>query len=624
MNNSEYRQFLLNLKEKSIKDSEKNFNKYKKKLFFFWLLWYFFIYFIAFLFLILLLGILYIVFKAHHWLVLLLHFKILILLVIPFYVLLKTIFIKFPEPKWYEIKKEDYNLFFENLEKITKELWIKIHKIIIIDEVDAFVDMHPRLWIFWWNKNILGIWLPLIIWLSKEELKAVILHEFWHISHNHWKISNWIYKTKIRFNEFLNIFREKDFIGSKIILKFFDWYIPRFTIYGYSLIRKQEFEADKIAVKYSSIDIFSNSLIKINIIDFIFKKYYEDVYKKMMTLPKPIKNFYNWFIDYLKNYNLDLEDKKIIEKNIKENNIFDTHPTTEERLKIFWKKIIFKKIEIKQFDWKIIKLINDFDLQWYNDIENYWEDTYYYKQKELEEINKFKQKNINELNNEELKNFIFLLKDNTELNIDVFPYIKELYDRDPQNPENIFLYWEELLNKWDNNWVDYLLKLKEYKDYFYHACSIAIQYFEKIWDKNNEKKWIKYLDEYFDKDEEFEKERSSFSKNDKIIDFNEKDKEILEKIKKFIKESEVWKDIKNIWVVKKDVKYYPEKPLYIFLVKIKTFTLNKDLEYVINFLAQNMFNSIEEEDIDVIFYWDDWNFFNFTNKKIRKNWIKLI
>ena len=629
MKYTDYKKYLLELKEKSIEELKNNKKTYYKKLFFLSLLWYIFIYWIAIIFITIFWFFIYLAFISHHWLILLLKAKFLFLLLIPAYIIIKTLFIKIPEPVWNEIKKEEFPKFFEKIEKIRKELWVKIHKVILVEEVNAFVSMIPRFWMLFWNKNILGIGFPLVLGLSEEELKSIIFHEFWHIVNKHSKFWLWIYKTKVRFWEFFEVFENQDFLWSSLVMKFFEWYNPKLNVYSFSLMREQEKEADNISVSYTSEQNFKKWLINLEFLDLLFVKYNKKVFSDIYKINEAPKNFYTQFSEFIKNYSFTKEDIEEVKKNIKqqENDFFDTHPSLEERLKPYGLNFSFDWLSQTKAIEEIFdkQLILKFDSIWYENLKDYWKNIFKEKNESFKELEELEKIWIDNLSLEQLKEIYAIIEYNPEFWKDSFKYIEKIYNTEkPLSDATKLDYGLSLLEKWDEKWILVLEKLLDVKDFIDSIFANIIDFYEKKWDNLNVKKWKDKMENFFDKDYFAEKERNSFSKKDELEELDNQDLENLKAMKDYILNSDKAKYIKSILVVKKKLNYFKKKPLYIFLIKLNFFTLNTTIDDIIEFLVLDMMNNIESKWwFNIIFYWDDGSFFNWDFRKIRKNWINL-
>lgn len=125
--------------------------------------------------------------------------KIIIPVAIFLYVIIRSLWITVEKPQGISIRSNDAPELF----KIIDDLSLKLnspnfHHVLITEDFNAAVVQIPRLGIFGWHDNYLIIGLPLMQSLSIEQLTSVLAHEFGHLSKNHAKEANWIYRQRIR------------------------------------------------------------------------------------------------------------------------------------------------------------------------------------------------------------------------------------------------------------------------------------------------------------------------------------------------------------------------------------------------------------------------------------------
>jgi len=112
-------------------------------------------------------------------------------------IVLRSLWVEFPEPEGLELHYEDAPRLFD-LAKSTREATQgpRLHKILLTDEFNAGIVQRPLLGVFGWQENYLLVGLPLLRGLSPNEVRAVIAHEFGHLSGKHSAFSGWIYRVR--------------------------------------------------------------------------------------------------------------------------------------------------------------------------------------------------------------------------------------------------------------------------------------------------------------------------------------------------------------------------------------------------------------------------------------------
>jgi len=67
---------------------------------------------------------------------------------------------------------------------------------LITDDFNAAVVQIPRLGLLGWYRNTLLIGLPLMKALTRQQLAAVLAHEFGHLAGGHGRLGNWVYRLR--------------------------------------------------------------------------------------------------------------------------------------------------------------------------------------------------------------------------------------------------------------------------------------------------------------------------------------------------------------------------------------------------------------------------------------------
>src|SRR6185436_12833883 len=110
---------------------------------------------------------------------------------------LRSLWITIPEPDGKELKREQAPSLFEMVADVQSKLnGPKVHHIYVSDEFNCGIVQIPSLGMFGWLNNYLVVGLPLLKALSPEEFRAVLAHEFGHLSGKHGRFSGWIYRVR--------------------------------------------------------------------------------------------------------------------------------------------------------------------------------------------------------------------------------------------------------------------------------------------------------------------------------------------------------------------------------------------------------------------------------------------
>lgn len=304
-----------------------------------------------------------------HWLTLALGAGLIGLGLIVVFFLIKFVFKshKVDRSNLIELREEDAPLLYEDIREIVAKVKTNFPKRIYLSyEVNAcvFYDSTFLSMIFPVKKN-LQVGMALVNTVSREELKAILAHEFGHFSQRSMKVGSYVYTVnQIIFNmlydnegygnaiqKFANIswyFSIFVVVGVKII-EGIQWVLKKLynvvNLHHLSLSREMEFHADAIAVNTIGSKPFISSMMRLDLSNHAFDRtlsYYE---QKIASNIKP-KNIYpqhqfimnilaedtgvdfvnglpNVTSEYLNRYN---KSKLVIK------NQWASHPSTEDRI----------------------------------------------------------------------------------------------------------------------------------------------------------------------------------------------------------------------------------------------------------------------------------------------------
>jgi hypothetical protein len=101
--------------------------------------------------------------------------------------------------------------------------------------------------------------------LNPEQFRAVLAHEFGHVSANHGRFSSWIYRIRQTWGELLTRLQAENRWGVGIFVRFAKWYAPLFNAYTFVLARAHEYEADRSAAEVAGARVFGETLVTMSL-----------------------------------------------------------------------------------------------------------------------------------------------------------------------------------------------------------------------------------------------------------------------------------------------------------------------------------------------------------------------
>ncbi|WP_422928877.1 M48 family metallopeptidase [Singulisphaera sp. PoT] len=165
-------------------------------------------------------------------------------------------------------------------------------------DFNAGVYEVARLGVFGWPRMILELGLPLMLTLSEEEFRAVLAHEFAHISSRHGRSSGRLYRLRIRWER---LFHQLQRPGTSSFGRgirwasshFIDWYWPRLNARARVLSRAHEYDADALAARIAGAEAQVSALWKLECREgWLAERFWPDVYLGADTLAEPPDDIY--------------------------------------------------------------------------------------------------------------------------------------------------------------------------------------------------------------------------------------------------------------------------------------------------------------------------------------------
>lgn len=180
-------------------------------------------------------------------------------------IVLRSLWIRIPEPEGVELKREQAPALFDLIGEVTKALSApKVHHVILSDEFNAAVIQVPRFGMFGWLRNYVVVGLPLLRALSPDEFRAVMAHEVGHLSGKHGRFSGWIYSLRQSWREVLVRVLQERHYASFLFVPFIEWYAPYLSAYSFVLVRAQERHADEYAVQWAGKEVAATALVRVS------------------------------------------------------------------------------------------------------------------------------------------------------------------------------------------------------------------------------------------------------------------------------------------------------------------------------------------------------------------------
>ena len=192
--------------------------------------------------------------------------KLTLFLVIGIGLILRSLWVTIPPPEEPELSRELAPRLFAMLDEVTDKLHApRFHHVQVTREFNAGVLQVPKLGLLGWQVNYLQIGLPLTQALSPEQFRAVIAHEVGHLSANHSRFSGWIYRVRRTWFQLMQNLHGSGHKAAFLFTAFFNWYAPYFAAYSFVLARADEYVADRCAAEVAGAKTAAEALVQTNL-----------------------------------------------------------------------------------------------------------------------------------------------------------------------------------------------------------------------------------------------------------------------------------------------------------------------------------------------------------------------
>ena len=97
------------------------------------------------------------------------------------------------------------------------------------------------------TKRILTLGIPLLLLLSREEVLAVVAHEFGHFSRKHNRLGNWVYRARVGWLRYIRRKDESPVALEQVAALLASRFVPYFSVRSFVHSRQCEYDADRDA-----------------------------------------------------------------------------------------------------------------------------------------------------------------------------------------------------------------------------------------------------------------------------------------------------------------------------------------------------------------------------------------
>lgn len=182
--------------------------------------------------------------------------------------MLKALWVKFEPPAGHALQPGEAPALEAEIERLRREAGAPPLRAILLDSsLNAGAASVPRALGLLGHEHYLVLGLPLMRLLDRDQLAAVIAHEFGHFGGGHSRFSGWIYRVRAGWYRVLHGLAERRSWTTAAFVRFFGWYAPYFDAYSFVLARAQEYDADATAARVVGAAPLAQALQRLGLSD---------------------------------------------------------------------------------------------------------------------------------------------------------------------------------------------------------------------------------------------------------------------------------------------------------------------------------------------------------------------
>jgi Zn-dependent protease with chaperone function len=545
-------------------DSARDPKMYKLRLTGFALLGYLYIGAVIGLLLLLVAGMLVLAMRGGGWILLL---KKVGLVVIGLIVIVaRAMWVKFDAPTGRRIVRAQAPRLFEMIDDIRRQARAPAaHEVLITEDFNAAVVQLPRLGIFGWPKNYLLLGLPLMQALALEEFKAVLAHEFGHLSGAHGKFGAWIYRLRQGWARLNTALSEHEHWGSFLFVPFFRWFSPAFSAYSFVQARQQEYEADRVSSEVAGANSAAAALVRVNTqAHFLSTRYWKEVFSRTESDPHPLATPYAGMRAALAQPNDSEHVASLLQSAMAlKTGYADTHPCLADRLRAL--NVAPNEpapIDGNAADALLGSLASDlaleFDEEWQSSVREWWQRQHEYIRDSRRELEQFDARAGEELSIEEEWQRARLTEEFRDAQA-AFSMYQNLLAREPAHASARFALGRMLLARDDESGIQHLMAVcGKDPSAMQPACDLIIGFLQRNGRDEEARTYIGRYVEAANIEEAARKERAAVRTTDKFLPHQLEPvtvQELVAQLKNY--------PIRRAYLVRKSTRHYPDEPLYV-------------------------------------------------------------
>lgn len=517
------------------------------------------------------------------------------------YSILKGVWVKMHPPEGIPVSREQTPELFNLLDQLNQQVApVKFNAVIVTGDFNAAVAQIPRLGIFGWYKSYLILGLPLLQSLSPDEFKAVLAHEFAHLSNRDGSHGSWIYRIRISWEQMIESLMASGGRGSFALMPFISWFWPRFNAHAFVLSRLQEYRADELGAKFAGKEAMGRALQRVELRGrWLEESVWPDIMNRVNHESEAPGHVYHLVANHaVQGISQDKSGAWMKQAYLRPTDHSDTHPSLLDRLKSL--DVVPEGVLEGQYypepppiehtaasvylGQSEAPMVDALSRHWHGQVGMVWKE----RHKQVQELRKQLGSEEEVTTAEDAWKWADAM---LELEGDeaAWPWVDRVLEMNPQHVAALFVKGRYLLSRSDEAGVAFIEKATALDQslgmpglellHAYYAGSGDHAKLQELTQRADK------LDEFYD---QAQKERQDVTKKDSVIP-HQLSPETINKCSHVFADE---KSVKSVYAARKLVNLMPEVPFHLLMVEHKlpplTVSSQNSEEAVLNRLLQNL------------------------------------
>ncbi len=247
----------------------------------------------------------------------------------------RSLWVTIPEPAGAELESDAAPRLASLIDEVRVQVGAPpLHRVKVTGDFNAGVASMPRFGLLGGSRHVLLLGLPLLQALTPDQLRAVLAHEFGHLSHAHGRFGAFVYGMRRTWSSLLERLGQERRWGQGVFTAFVRWYAPYFNASTFVLARAQEYEADRTSADATSPATAAGTLARIATVDAQLREdFWPAVFRDVSRdAEPPARVFARMGATLAGPVRIDAQQRWLANAQAEATGLGDTHPSLRDRL----------------------------------------------------------------------------------------------------------------------------------------------------------------------------------------------------------------------------------------------------------------------------------------------------